>query len=233
MNARLSRVVATIVMAVLLGASMPASAALLALSTGGVAAFVQPAGPGTPTVARWTPFTAANGSNLNGAALNPSGTWTIGSGTWTVDTNRAATSATANARIRTTAPSQYAAVETRLTFPGANRRAGVLLNGSGANYLAVEWRNPTATTGQIRIRRFAPTASTLASVTVGLPAAATLRVETFTNSINVYADGTLVLSHTLSAANVAIFKTASSTLFGLYASADATTRFDDFHVDTP
>lgn len=233
MKIRPGRIVATMVAAVLLGASVPAAAATFAVASGDVAAFVLNASPGTPTVQRWTPFTFPNGTNLNGAALNPSGTWTVDAGTWTVNTNRAAVTSTANARIRTTAPSPNAAVETVLTFPVTTRRAGVLLNGSGANYLAVEWRNVPGPAGQIRLRRFAPTASTLASVSVGLPASATLRVESYSATINVYIDGTLVLSHTLSAANQTIFKAAGATRFGLYASSDANTRFDDFHVDTP
>jgi hypothetical protein len=233
MTSRPSRIVATVVAAILLVVSVPASAAMLTLSSQGIGTFVLNAGPGTPNVHRWTSFTASNGTNLNGAALNPSGTWTVDAGTWTVNANRAAVTSTANARIRTDAPGPNAAVETVLTFPIATRRAGVILNGSGANYLAVEWRNPTATTGQIRLRRFAPTASTLATVTVPLPATARLRVESFSNTIQVFVDGTLVLSHTLSAANVTLFKSATATRFGLYASSDANTRFDDFHVDIP
>ena len=59
-----------------------------------------------------------------------------------------------------------------------------------------------------------------------------MRLEsTATGQLRVFLDGTLRVTHTLSAGDQTIYKNAAHQLFGLYAYFDGNSRWDDFHLD--
>lgn len=113
---------------------------------------------------------------------------------------------------------------------------GVLVNGNGTNSFVARWRTNSATLSTIELGTWVGTTFTvLATTTIARPAAATIRLESYgdtTNAnMNVYANGVLVLTHTLSAGNAALAHGASATQVGMTCNTDKTSFADFFHVD--
>ena len=192
-------------------------------------AWVIPGGTGAPNVVTWANFTGVTGTNLSGKALNGPGNWIVGGGTWTIQTNTARSTRVARARMTVNAGTQNAAALATLTF-GASPDAGLVALDNGTVYVYAIYS--TAAGGKITLYKYSGGAVVLGTVTgVGRPASALMKLDASTTTLKVSFAGTLVLSYTLTAAEIAVFKTPANNRFGLIADNDNATRFDDFHVD--
>jgi hypothetical protein len=208
-----------------------ASAARIPLASANLAEYTINGGTGAPVVYTWSNFTGATNTNLNGAALNGGGTWTVHVGTWVLDNaNRGKASAsTALANMSTNVGQVNAAVEAVLTFPVTARRAGLTFNDDSNNGMFVVYTDTAG--GSLLLYKAAGAITQIAAVTgVGVVATADLRVEAFDPTVKVYLNGTLWITYTLTAAERTTFKAAGNTRYGLIADSDANTRFDDFRV---
>jgi hypothetical protein len=188
--------------------------------------------PGTtsaPTVLAWANFNGTTGTNLNGQALNGGGTWTADIGTWTIQGNAAAAASTALANLVTSAGTNSASVLSTMTF-GATARAGVLALDNSANAVYALYSKTAG--GTVQLYKYNGGATLLATVTgVGTPTSAVMKLDATTSTLKVSWNGTVVLSYTLSAAEITVFKTGTNLRYGIIADSDSLTRFDDFHVD--
>jgi hypothetical protein len=209
-----------------------AHAASIGLASRKLAAYTVSGAPTVPTVYAWTNFTAANNTDLNGLALPSGQNWTVHIGTWRINANQAATTAsTALSNASVSVGTTSAAVQANLTFGATARRAGLTFLDDGTNGMYVVVSNQNG--GQIQMYKYQGGATLLATATgIGTPASATLRVEAFTNTINVYFGGTLVLTYTLTPAEATLFKGAAHVRFGIIADSDTNTTFDDYRVES-
>ena len=118
-------------------------------------------------------------------------------------------------------------------------------NAGATVFLAVEYTSTA--NGSLELWKFNGAWTNLAKTT-GLypggvttaPAALTLRAEASTpiapataTTVRCYLGGTLRLTFTLTAADQGTFSAAAQTYVGPYTYSDATSTFDNFHVDTP
>jgi hypothetical protein len=190
-------------------------------------------GPKVPTVLAYTDFTGTNGQSLTAVPLSTGQTWTINAGSWTILGNQATHTNTKLANAWISAGTTSAAVQVNLTFGATSRRAGVTLLGDSTSYLYAVVDNNNG--GQVQLYKHAGTTDTLLAsvINFGQPASGVLRVEAFTNTINVYFSGTLLFSYTLTPAEVTQFKSATHVRYGIIADQDPQTTFDAFTVEGP
>ncbi len=237
---RWSSVVAFVAAAALSGLSTASAASLGGVAAPDIAAFDQASTVNAPTVLAWENFDGANGTAINNT--NPDwgpGVWRSLGGTWTVQGNQASVTSAplGSINIHVTGVSD-AAVEATLHRNGSNTfDAGLLFNDNDYSVLLVRWRNNN--NGSIELYKWNNGYTRLARVrnlyngATPTPASITLRVRTVGSLVEVFIDGGLVLTHTLNAGDTTTFKNAAHDGWGLWAERDATTTFDDFHVDTP
>ena len=189
-----------------------------------------------PAVVGCDNFTGTTGATIAGraataAAACASRVWTAHVGTWTIQTNKAASSATASAVVTqnlTTANTTAEAVITSLNTTG--RTAGLVLSHDGAStYLAAVLIAGAPSRAELRIvAAGAPTV--LSTVNTTIAATNTLRFARSGSSVTVTLNGTLIITATLAASDLTTLGTgARSGLFG----GDANVRFDDFLATTP
>jgi hypothetical protein len=228
----LSVPIAVTLSVILASSLLVAHAASIGLAAKRLGSFAIANAPTAPTVYAWTAFTAANNTDLNGLALPSGQTWTVHIGTWRINTNQAATTvSTALSNASVAVGTVNAAVQITMIFGATARRAGVTFLDDGTNGMYVVYSNQNG--GQLQMYKYQGGATLLATTTnVGTPASATLRVETFTNTINVYFAGTLVMTYTLTAAEATLFKAAAHDRFGIIADSDTNTKFDDYRVES-
>ncbi len=192
-------------------------------------AFSMAASTGAPNVLTWANFTGTTGTNLSGQALNGSGTWIVTAGTWTIQSNAAATTSVALARIDTNVGTQNATALATLTF-GVSANAGLVALNNGTNFVYALYS--TATGGTITLTKSTGSTVVLSTVTgVGTPTSASMKLDASTTTLKVSFAGNVVLSYTLTAAEITALKGTTNNRFGLIANKDTVTRFDDFHVD--
>jgi hypothetical protein len=222
-------VVATTLFATVTCGSVAGAANLGPQSPKTLGAWVIPGGAGAPNVITWANFNGVTGTNLNGKALNGPGTWIVDGGTWTIQTNNTVSTNVAIANMDVNVGTQNAATLATLTL-GATANAGLVVLDNGT--VAVYALYSKAAGGTITLYKYAGGPVVLGTVTgVGTPASALMKLDATTTTMKVSFAGTLVLSYTLTAAEITTLKTAANSRFGLIADSDGVTRFDDFHVD--
>lgn len=229
---RTLRTLTAILVAVFVGSAAGASAATLnGVATANLGAWNLPGTTGAPTVVTWSNFTAPNNTSLGGAALNGGGTWIAQFGTWKVSSNRAGSSNSGFSNLTTSAGTVNAAVEATTIDLGGNPTAGLVAMSDGASFVFAQYEKSSG--GRIRLFKYVSgTVTQLAEVTgVGGPAISPMRLDAITNTLKVSWNGAVVLTYSLNAAEIALFKSAGHTRFGIIANGDASTNFDDFHVD--
>ncbi len=195
-------------------------------------AWIIPGGTGAPNVLTWSSFTGPNNTNLAGKALNGGGTWIAQFGTWKLSSkNTANSSNTALSNLTTAVGTVSAAVESTTLDFGGNPRAGLVALSNGTSFLYAVYTKTAG--GTVQLYKYVSGVSTLLASTtgVGLPIVAPMRLDATTNTIRVWWDGTARLSYTLTASEVTLLKSAGHDRFGIIADGDASTNFDDFHVD--
>ncbi len=195
------------------------------------------AGPvGAPAVVACDNFTGTTGANLNGrgvvvAAACASRTWMAHVGTWTVQTNQAASSATASAVVTVNTAVSDASVQVVLRSLNTGGRSGgvVLDHSGGATYLAAVMIDGAPDVVQLRLV-VAGSPTVLATATPAFATTNTLRLARVGTSVTVRVNGSSVITATLSAGAVASLGGAGRAgLFG----GNSSVRFDDFVVSVP
>jgi hypothetical protein len=208
-----------------------AHAAAIGLSSGQLAAFTITGGPVVPNAIAYTDFTGTTGQSITTKPLDTGQNWTIDVGPWTFNGNEAVHTNTTFADAWINAGTTSAAVQVTLDFGATKRRAGVTLLGDATSFLYVVVDNND---GVDLYKRVSGTDTLLANnANVGTPTSAVLRVEAFTNTIDVYYAGSLVISYPLTAAEISLFKSPTHVRYGIVADRDPQTNFDLFEVDGP
>ncbi len=224
----------------------PSLMAASAASVGGVApdqlaSFSLVSTSGAPTVLTWENFDGPNGTLISGT--NPDwgpGIWRSLGGTWRIRGNQADTTSSSLGSINVHNPGLVdAAVEITLDrFGSTTFDAGLLFNDN--NYSVLILRYQSTANGTLALYSWNGGYSLLSSVTnlypggIGTaPATVTLRARTSGAQIDAFLDGALQFSYTLSTAEQTIYKSSNHDGYGMWAEFDTTTKFDNFHVDTP
>jgi len=190
----------------------------------------------TPTVLGCDNFTGTNGTTMAAraatvAAACANQVWTANVGTWTIQTNKAASSATASAvatENTATANSTVQVVLTALNTSG--RSGGVVLSHDGTStYLAAVLIDGAPNRAELRIV-VSGTSTLLTNVTPTIIATNTLQLSRSGSNVTVTLNGAVIISTTLTAGQVTSLGVgARAGLFG----GDANVRFDDFLVTSP
>ena len=195
-------VVATTLFATVTCGSVAGAADLGPQAPKTLGAWVIPGGTGAPNVITWANFTGANGTNLNGRPLNGPGNWIVDTGVWTIQTNNTVSTNVAIANVDVNVGTQNAATLATLTI-GATANSGLVALDNGT--VAVYFLYSKAAGGTIRLYKYSGGPVVLGTVTgVGTPASATMKLDATTTTMRVSFNGVLVLSYTLTAAEIAI-----------------------------
>jgi hypothetical protein len=235
----LRKFLASTVLLATAGVSLASAADLPGAQTQDVVAFQAAATSSAPTVLAWDPFDATGALTPANVGKN----WTTAGSTWQESGGyaRATTSSTlGSATIQTGVLDASVEVTLSNLVNGAN--AGINLNEDIPRNLMVLY-SQTATNSYVRLWRANGGGTTAVSgllpVFSGtLPSSVVLRAQSVGPVINAWVNGTLYMSFTMTTGSAAYnvkYGPAGSpnTNFGLWARSDTTTRFDDFHVDTP
>ena len=231
-NRLLGIVIATTLTATVAFGSVAGAANLGPQAPQTLGAWIIPGGTGAPNVITWANFTGPNNTNLAATALNGGGTWIAQFGTWKLSSkNTANSSNTTLSNLTTAVGTVSAAVESTTLDFGGNPRAGLIGLSNGTSFVYAIYTKTAG--GTVQLYKYVSGVSTLLASTtgVGLPIVAPMRLDAMTNTIRVWWDGTARLSYTLTASEVTLLKSAGHDRFGIIADGDASTTFDDFHVD--
>lgn len=199
-------------------------------------AWNQSGGSGAPTVLTCDNFNLAapTGSALASRPVQlpakcGGGTWSTHLGTWTITSGQlAATTANATASINA-GTTDVSAQATVLNANGSSRIAGVAINHTGATRIYLVGALSGPSTAQLRLVN-GNTVSTLQSATVTIGASAVVRITRLGATVTVSVNGTLALTHTLSAARIATL--SGGTRVGLYWNSGSTIRFTNIVATT-
>lgn len=223
------------------GLSAASAATVGGVSSGDLSSFSIASGSGAPTVLTWENFDGPDGTAISGT--NPDwgpGTWRSLGGFWSIQGNEADSTSVGLGSINVHSPGTLdAAIEVKLNrFGSTTFDAGILFNDN--DYSVMIMRYQSGGNGTLALTNWDGGYSTMATVTnlypAGIataPAVITLRVRAVGTLVEGYIDGALVLTYTLTAGEQATFKAAAHDGYGLWAEQDGTTKFDDFHIDTP
>ena len=189
-----------------------------------------------PTVVGCDNFTGTNGASLSAraatvAAACSNRTWTVHVGTWTIQSNQAASSATANAVATENTTTVDSTVQVALLSLNTGGRSGgaVLSHDGASSYLAAVMIDATPDRIEVRL------------VSAGAPTVLITLNPTFatTNTLQLARTGA-ALSITLNGAAVGAYTLTSPQLTALGPGAragvfggDSSVRFEDFVVTTP
>ncbi len=188
------------------------------------------ASSGAPQVFTSDGFTAANGTNLNGRVPLVGPAWEVDVPTFSITANQLAANGAGlvNALVQT--GRLDARAEVTLTV-GAAINSGIIFNDNNVRALYVLWNQ--AGGGRLRLIGYNGGPVTIVTVTgVGVVSPSVLRVESQANQIRVFLNGVLRINYTLTVGEVALYRTATNTRWGLIADTDSTTRFDNFRVES-
>jgi hypothetical protein len=223
-----------------------ASARSLGPLAGQLSAFKIATSTGAPSVVAWENFNGANNTPLNGTVTDGGGkTWSVNpaGGNWRIQANMARPPNANTALLIDGGAANRTAAATVLRNGSNNFDVGLTINRNttGTQFLTAEWTSTG--NGTLMLQKYNSGFTTLASVTnlypggIGTaPASIVLSLSsTSANVLSASINGVPVLSTTLSAGDVAIYKNATHQLLGLYrgTTGNATPRWDDFHVDNP
>jgi len=227
----LRNVTATLV-AVIIASAVGASAATLnGIAAGSLGAWNVPGSTNAPTVLTWSSFTGANNTNLSGATLDGGGTWIAQFGTWRVRSNEATSNNVAFSNLTTSVGTVNAAVEATTIDLGGSPRSGLVAMSNGSSFLFSQYEKSSG--GRVRLFKYVSGAVTMLAEATGTggPVASAMRLDATTNTIKVSWNGAVVVTYSLTPAEVALFKSVGHTRFGIIANGDPGTDFDDFHID--
>jgi hypothetical protein len=216
---------------------VPAHAATLGgLTARSIAADDWTGSSGAAAVVSCDSFTGTTGATMSGravvtAASCNSRVWTTHLGTWTIQGNLAAASSTTNANATLNVSAANGSVQAVLSAMNSNGRIGGVVgshNGS-STYLAAVLSNASQDVAQIRLYQ-SGVPTVLATTNITLSASHTLRLTRSGSSVTVRLNDTLILSATLSAAQVtALGAGGRAGLLG----GQASVRFNDLLVTSP
>ena len=181
-------------------------------------------------------FTGTNASSMASrlatvAAPCANRVWTAHVGTWTIQTNKAASTTTASAVATQNTTTVNSTVQATLTgLNTAGRTGGLVLSHDGVStYLAAVLIDGTPNRAELRIV-VSGTSTLLTTATPTITATNTLQLARSGSTITVTLNGTVLISTTLAAPDIAsLGGGARAGLFG----SDANVRFDDFLVTSP
>lgn len=196
---------------------------------------------GAPTVLTWENFDGTNGTNISGTSPDwGPGTWRSIGGTWRIQGNQADSTSVSLGSINVhVAGITDAATEVTVDrFGSTNFDAGILFNDNNYSVLVLRYRS--VSNGTLALYSWNGSYALLASVTnlypggiATAPASVTLRVRASGSAVEAFIDGASQFTYTLSAAEQSIFKSSTHTGYGMWTEFDTTSKFDNFHVDTP
>ncbi len=212
-----------------------------ATGLGGVTAaklsgFSMAASTGASTVVAWENFDGVNGTNLNGTTTDGGGkVWTRFGGQWSIQSNRARSTSAPTSGLVINSGLINGSVEATITASGTYD-SGVIFNSnsSGSNHLVATLISSGG--GSIELwKRVSNTYTRLATVGgFGNPTNVRVRIETTATTVRVYRAGVLQITRTLTAAEQTTFKNATHTFAGVADyDGNATSTFENFHVDSP
>ena len=217
-----------------------------AATVGGVvsdelASFTFSSAAGAPTVLTWENFDGPNGTNISGT--NPDwgpGVWRSLGGTWRIQGNQADSTSSSLGSINVHTPGLVdAAVEITLDrFGSTTFDAGLLFNDNDYSVLILRYQS--AANGTLALYNWNGGYTLMSSISnlypggiATAPATVTLRARSNGAQVDSFIDGVLAFSYTLSPAEQTIYKSPTHDGYGMWAEFDTTTKFDDFHIDTP
>jgi hypothetical protein len=196
--------------------------------------------PVVPTVYGWDNFDRT-GPLSN--AVTPSGAiWRSRAGTWTSDGTAAKLATNTNAAsIVIDAPAVDASVVATITPQNGNPRPGLVINDDGTNSMLVVYSQVAG--GQLVLMTSQRGVQVTVASAGGLNGQGTpfeLRVTSIGTQISVFVDDQLAISYALTGATACLIKHIGcegngvpNTGFGLYASRDTGSVFDDFRIEAP
>lgn len=217
-----------------------------AATVGGVvsvelSAFSQPSTTGAPTVLSWENFDGPNGTNISGTSPDwGPGTWRSIGGVWRIQGNQADSNSVSLGSINVHNPGLLdAATEVTLDrFGSTSFDAGILFNDNDYSVLVLRYRS--VGNGTLALYGWNGGYALLASVSnlypggvATAPATVTMRVRASGATVEAFLDGVLLFTYTLTAAEQSVYKATGHDGYGLWTEFDTTTKFDNFHVDTP
>lgn len=223
----------------LLATGAASGATLGGVTSPGLAGFSMASTTGGPSVLAYDNFTGSNGSALLNTITDDGGhTWTASSGTWTVQSNQAQSTSVALGYLMFNGNSANGSVEATINRHGNNSWQTFLIfnaDATTADALTVAWWSSNG--GGLELYKdVAGTFTRLAGVTglypSTIPASAVVRLESTSSSIiNLYLDGVLRATYTLTAGEQTTFKNSTHKYVGIGTTNDAISTFDNFHVD--
>jgi hypothetical protein len=228
---------ATLIGLVVAVASAADAATIGPVTSAQLGAWQIPGGTGVPTVYAWDNFTGPPGTNLNGRPSGGGGPpWAALSGTWTLTAaNQGRLSAGASNQARLVVNCGSSASRVYVTVGSTtNNLAGLVLNGTGgppAEFFYVAYRTNAP---RLQLGKFQGGAGPTTLATANPPNLATVNLVALSQGgvINVWVNGTLYITYTMTPAEAALFTNPSHTYFGLY-SRTTTPTFDDFRCESP
>jgi hypothetical protein len=234
---RTASAAATLIGLVVAVASGADAATIGPVTSAQLGAWQIPGGTGVPTVYAWDNFTGPPGTNLNGQPSGGGGPpWAALSGTWTLTAgNKARLSAGASSQARLVVNCGYSASRVYVTVGSTTTNfAGLVLNGTGgppAEFFYVAYRT---TAPRLQLGKFQGGAGPTVLASVNIPFLTTVNLVALSQGgvINIWVNGTLYITYTMTPAEAALFTNPSHTYFGLY-SRTTTPTFDDFRCESP
>src|SRR3954451_1949020 len=219
-----------------IGVRSGAAAQLGTVTSSGLLSVSQAASTGSPSILGCDNFTGTNGASISGRAATvatacASRTWAVHVGTWTIQTNTAASSATADAvatENTATANCTVTAVITNLNSGG--RSGGVVLSHNGTStYVAAVMIDGTP--DRIELRLYTAGVSTLlATYNPTFATTNTLQLSRNAAVVTTTLNGATAGTFTLTTAQLTTLGTgARAGLFG----GNNSVRYDDFVVTAP
>lgn len=212
------------------------AASLGGVSSASVFGFTQNGSTSAPSVIGCDSFTGTTGASMSGrtvtvAASCSSRVWTAHVGTWTIQSNTAASSATANAAITlNTATVDSTATVALSNLNTSARSGGLIISHNGTStYLAAVMIDGTP--DRIELRLYSSgTPTVLATYFPTFATTNTLQLARSNNTITVTLNGVIGGSLALSAGQQTTLNGgARAGLFG----GNSSVRFDDFVVTAP
>jgi hypothetical protein len=214
-----------------------AQARAIAVPPRTMSVFYVSSSPNAPTVHAADPFNRINTSSLGRAVVG--GNWTATTGAWTIAANKATTTAAINANATlNTAGIVNGQLEADLTV-GITAEAGLSFLGDGINNMVLLYKKGPAIS-QVRLYSLldfgaqppGPLPAPVASFDVGSTNAAAVKVLINGNVIDVWWNGTPIITYGLSPDETAALKDGGSNRIGFWAESDALSRFDNLRLQT-
>lgn len=193
---------------------------------------------GAPTVIAYDSFDGPNGTDLDGLTIESGGAaWLAAGGAWAIQGDQARSTSAVSSVLLVDSGTADASVEATVS-PNGNTQwdAYVIANSDAAftaGLLANWWY---AGDGTLSLYEgvggvFTPLATVSGLYPGGAPGSAVIRLESSPSTVRVYLDDTLMITHALDGSEQALLKNAGQHHVGIGADLDATSTFDNFHVD--